>query len=157
MFKKIILIFSLFLFPIFLFADDNSNNNNNNQNVVVNINLSDELKSSVIPDGVVLKAQDTKNISFGLFDPFIGNCTNVLIDGKVYTQKVTGINLLLGYTWKNYIGNGLPLNEPGGCAYYSLGTVCFFVPMANIGYDYRFSEGVVMGVSLFTLSLTVSL
>ena len=153
--KKIILLLSLLILSTFIYADDNINTNN--QNVVVNVNLSDSLKSTLIPEGVQLQAKSTTNLSLGLFDPFIGNCTNILIGGKVYTQKVQGINLLLGYTSKNYFGDGLPLNEPGGCAYYSIGTICFLIPMANIGYDYRFSKDIVMGLSLFSFSLTVSL
>lgn len=153
--KKIILFLSLLILSTFIYADDNINTNN--QNVVVNVNLTDELKSTLIPEGVELQAKSTKNLSLGLFDPFIGNCTNVLIDGEVFTQKVTGINLLLGYTWKNYFGDGLPLNKAGGCAYYSLGTVVLFVPWANIGYDYRFNESFVMGLSLMGLTATFSM
>lgn len=152
--KKIILLFSFLFISVFLFADDNNNQNNQ---TIVNINLSEDFNTIRIPKGVNLQVQSTKNLSLGLFDPFIGNCTNILIGGKVYTQKVQGINLLLGYTSKNYFGDGLPLNEPGGCAYYSIGTICFLIPMANIGYDYRFSKDIVMGLSLFSLSLTVSL
>ncbi len=153
--KKTILFLSLLILSTFIYADDNINTNN--QNVVVNINLTDELKSTLIPEGVELQAKSTKTLSLGAFDPFIGNCTNVLIDGEVFTQKVTGINLLLGYTWKNYFGDGLPLNKAGGCAYYSLGTLVFFVPMANIGYDYRFNESFVMGLSLLGLTATFSM
>ncbi|MGD1822845.1 MAG: hypothetical protein ACPKM0_08820 [Pleomorphochaeta sp.] len=153
--KKIILFLSLLILTTFIYADDNINTNN--QNVVVNVNLTDELKSTLIPDGVELQAKSTKNLSLGLFDPIIGNCTNVLIKGEVYTQKVTGINICFGYTWKNYFGDGLPLNKAGGCAYYSVGTVVFFVPWANIGYDYRFNESFVMGLSLMGLTATFSM
>lgn len=153
--KKIILFLSLLILSTFIYADDNINTNN--QNVVVNVNLSDSLKSTLIPEGVQLQAKSTTNLSLGLFDPIIGNCTNVLINGEVYTQKVTGINICLGYTWKNYFGDGLPLNKAGGCAYYSLGTLVFFVPMANIGYDYRFNESFVMGLSLLGLTATFSM
>lgn len=155
MFKKVVLLFSLLMVSMFIYADGNINNNN--QNVTVNINLSDELNSVLIPKGVNLQVQSTTNLSLGLFDPIIGHCSNVLIDGNVYTQKVTGINILLGYTWKNYIGDGLPVNEAGGCAYYSLGTMFFIIPMANIGYDYRFSDSFVMGLSVLGLTATFSL
>ncbi|MCY1152661.1 MAG: hypothetical protein OWP43_09630 [Sphaerochaetaceae bacterium] len=153
--KKIILLVSLLLVSTYIFADNNSNTNN--QNVVVNVNLNEELKSTLIPEGVELQAKSTTSLSLGVFDPIIGNCTNVLIDGEVYTQKVTGINVCLGYTWKNYFGDGLPLNKVGGCAYYSLGTLALIVPMANIGYDYRFSESFVMGLSLLGLTATFSM
>ncbi|MBK5202080.1 MAG: hypothetical protein JJE21_11210 [Spirochaetaceae bacterium] len=153
--KKIILLFSLLIVSMFIYASDNVNTNT--KNVVVNVNLSDELSSYLIPEGVELQVKSTKNFSLGAFDPIFGTCSNVLIDGKVYTQNITGINWFLGYTWKNYFGDGLPLHEAGGCAYYSLGTMFLIIPMANIGYDYRFSDSFVMGLSVLGLTATFSL
>lgn len=76
--------------------------------------------------------------------PIYGTYHNVWIDGKEYTKKLTGINWALGYTWRNYTGNGLPKTK-GGAFYYEFYTLALIVPFAGFGYDYRFNESVLIG------------
>jgi len=58
--------------------------------------------------------------------------------GSVYRNEegdithATGVNMLLGYSWKNYFTPSKPLSW-----YTTFGTLCAFVPHFEVGIDYR--------------------
>lgn len=142
--KNVLFVLILLCLSGFLFAEENStsatgNNQTNNQNVVVNVNLSESLA------GTKFSVADTHALGFGLTTPIYGTYHNLLIGGKEYTKKVTGINWLMGYTWRTYSGNGLP-KEKGGAFYFEFYTMSLIVPFVGAGYDYRISENALIGV-----------
>src|SRR5690554_1145769 len=96
----------------YLYADDVSGNQQN-QNVVVNINLP---QGTFVPEGTILMAEQTHSLGFGISSPIYGTEHNVIRNGEVFTEKLTGINWVLGYTWRHYVGDGLP--QVGGALYW---------------------------------------
>ncbi len=140
--RLFILIAIILIVPVStIFADENTNTQN--QNVTVNINM-DDIKSAAGLTSGITDIRTTPTFGMGLSTPLIGTNHDVYRNGEKYTDKVTGFNIMLGYTWRNYLGNGLPVK--GGAFYTELFTMAFIVPMVGAGYDYRFNESFVVGV-----------
>ena len=134
------------------FANDVSGNQQN-QSVVVNVTIP---QGNAIPEGAVLLAEKTHSLGLGLSAPIYGTEHNVIRNGQVFTEKMTGINWGLGYTWRHYFGDGLP--QVGGALYWEFMTLAIVVPMVGIGYEYRFNDTIRMGFGYPDLiSLRISL
>lgn len=112
--QTLILVAVLFVFTGTVMADE--------QTVNVNVNVNQQ---------TVTAPEQHTVFSLGITSPIFGNATN---KGGV-TTKLTGINWCLGYTVRNYLGQGLPYN--GGAMYFDYGTVLILVPYLGIGYTYR--------------------
>jgi hypothetical protein len=127
--------------------------NQQTQSVVVNVNVP---QASMVPVGVDLVAANTHSIGLGISTPIYGKEHNVIRNGEVFTEKLTGINLALGYTWRHYFGDGLP--QKGGALYWEFLTMAIIVPMVGIGYEYRFNDTFRIGVGFpDVLSVRISL
>ncbi|MCF7933231.1 MAG: hypothetical protein K9M84_00475 [Spirochaetia bacterium] len=137
--KKISLVFLLLIISISVFADDNTNN----QNVTVNINVSD-LKEELGLNTGITNMRNDPNVGFGISTPIIGTNHDIFHGTEKFTTKTTGINVCLGYTWRTYMGEGLPTH--GGAFYYEFFTMALFVPMVGAGYDYRIGENFTLGI-----------
>lgn len=141
--KPVALFFCLLLLTSssFVFAET-ATGNVQNQNVVVNVNLPQGY--AMIPEGALLVGEQTHSIGLGISTPLYGTEHNVVRNGQVFTEKLTGINLMMGYTWRHYLGDGLP--EKGGALYWEFMTIALFVPMVGAGYEYRFNDAIRIGV-----------
>lgn len=141
-YQRIIVAIVLILFACTSIAlADEVSGNQQNQNVVVNVNISQD---DLIPRGAIMMAENTHSIGFGVSSPIYGTEHNVIRNGEVFTEKLTGINWTMGYTWRHYFGDGLP--QKGGAMYWEFLTMALIVPMVGIGYEYRFNETVRVGV-----------
>jgi len=121
---KRFLVFAMLVMGLNAFGGENVIN--------VNINSSD-----------FIRERTTVGIGFGLTTPIIGTYKEISIAGKKYTKSVTGINSMIGFTSRNYLGDGLTAN--GGTGYFEIGTLFMFVPFVGVGYDYKIGENIIIG------------
>ena len=140
--KKITLtLITLILFTSLVFGEENNNTNNNNVNVNVNFN-TEELKKEL----GIQKDVTAAGFGIGITTPIFGTYHDIVDGNTRYTKSMTGINMMFGFTRRNYLGEGLPTN--GGAGFFEFGTIMFFVPFAGIGYDYKVSENFLIGTGL---------
>lgn len=139
--RQVLMVLFIFTFvTLGVVSADSVSGNQQNQSVVVNVNVQGE----TIPSGTALIAEQTHSFGFGISTPIYGTEHNVIRNGQVFTKKMTGINWGLGYTWRHYLGDGLP--QKGGALYWEFMTLAIIVPMVGGGYEYRFNENVRVGV-----------
>ncbi len=137
--KLFFLTIFLILIVIPVFADDNTNN----QNVTVNINMTD-LKAELGLNTGITDMRNQPSFGLGISTPLIGTNHDIYRGNEKFTTKTTGFNICLGYTWRTYMGDGLPTN--GGALYYEFFTMALIVPMVGVGYDYRIGDNFMIGV-----------
>jgi hypothetical protein len=151
--RKVFVVAILLIVSISVVAAAEVPANQQTQSVVVNVNIP---QTSIVPTGVNLVAANTHSIGLGVSTPIYGTEHNVIRNGEVFTEKLTGINWALGYTWRHYFGDGLP--QKGGALYWEFLTMAIIVPMVGIGYEYRFNDTFRIGVGFpDMLSVRISL
>ena len=139
--KKLIMLFVIALIITgYVFADDNTQT----QNVTVNIDLGDLKEALGLDDDNITDFKNSSSIGFGVSTPFFGTSQDIYKGNEKYTLKTNGFNLMLGYTWRTYFGEGLPTN--GGAGYFEIFTMALIVPMVGVGFDYRIGENFMVGV-----------
>lgn len=107
------------------------------QSITVNVNVN---------QATVTQAQSDTVFSLGITSPIFGTASNVYYGQDKFTTKLTGINWLLGYTFRNYLGQGLPAN--GGQIYFDFGTIAILIPYVGFGYSYRIDNNFTINVGI---------
>ena len=106
------------------------------QEVNINIDLGEE---DVIEETEGLTDIGTQQIiAFGITTPLIGGADYKEVNGERYVTNMSGVNGGLGYTSRNYFGNGLPSSGVSG--YFEYGTLGLIVPYAGVGFTFRASD-----------------
>ncbi len=131
---KIVLICMLLLVLVSVYglANDNSGTEVN-----VNINIGNNILTDIRSESL---------FAIGITTPLFGSAQTKYFGEEKYTTSLSGINLFLGYTKRNYFGKGLP--GKGGAGYFEYGTVAILCPYIGIGYDYRFNDSFMVGIGL---------
>lgn len=94
----------------------------------------------------VTEAQSSSVFSLGITSPIFGTATNKYYGQEKFTTRLMGINWLLGFTVRNYLGQGLPTN--GGSLYFDYGTVAILVPFLGIGYSHRVNGNLTLNIGI---------
>lgn len=89
----------------------------------------------------------------GITITLIGTMRRQVIDGEDYITSMSGLNWTIGYTKRNYFGDGLVVGE--GSGYFEYGTLVLIAPYVGAGYSYRFNKDVI-GTIGFPAGLEVS-
>ncbi|WP_211231295.1 hypothetical protein [Halonatronum saccharophilum] len=99
---------------------------------------------------------NTNNItvSFGITTPILGGTDDKYINGEKFSTSISEINWTLGYTKRNYFGDGLP--SKGGAGYFEYGTMVILLLYIGLGYTYRFNDTffVSAGIPDFAIGFT---
>lgn len=142
--KKVSLFLLLIFISIMYFAENVSTQASLTQNVIVNVNITPQNYQQQFNEKTVTNINSSLNLGIGLTSPIIGTTNNIFINDKKFTKNLSGINWMLGFTKRNYFGDGLPTN--GGSLYWEFGTVAIIVPYLGLGYDLRLGSAIVIGI-----------
>lgn len=115
------------------------------QDVNIEINLDDSEYNQLTDIG------RQQVIAIGITTPIVGGTEYKELDGERYATSMTGINWLLGYTRRNYFGNGLPAT--GATGYFEYGTMGIIVPYIGAGITVRIVDTLFMDIGFPNVAL----
>lgn len=105
--------------------------------------LYDKYYSDNSPNNYEINKESGSSAIFGIgiTSPLLGEEDNIYINNRKYTRQISGINILLGFTNRKYIGKRLP--ENGGSFYVEYGTFGFILPYVGLGMDLRLESAII--------------